>query len=133
MAASTNNERQIIATEQAPAAIGPYSQAVTIAGVIYTAGQIPVDPATKQIVPGGIREQTAQVMQNLGAILAAGGSSFGQILKTTCFLANLDDFAAFNEVYAQSFPVSPPARSTVQVARLPMGALVEVECIAAVG
>lgn len=125
-------EQQIIATDQAPAAIGPYSQAVKVNGLLFTAGQIPVDPETKQLIAGQIREQTEQVMKNLGAILAAAGTSFDRVIKTTCFLANLDDFADFNDVYAQSFGANPPARSTVQVARLPVGALVEVECVATV-
>lgn len=121
---------QIVATEQAPAAIGPYSQAVKVGEFVFTAGQIPLDPATKALVAGDIRAQTEQVMRNLAAILAAAGSSLAHVVKTTCFLANLDDFPAFNEVYARSFPADPPARSTVQVARLPMGSLVEVECVA---
>lgn len=122
----------IISTEAAPAAIGPYSQAVVAGGLVYTAGQIPLDPATMTLVAGGIAEQTERVMRNLEAVLAAAGSSFARVLKTTCFLADLSDFPAFNEVYARSFRSSPPARSTVQVARLPLGSLVEVECVALV-
>ena len=121
---------EAVATEHAPAAIGPYSQAVKANGFLFTAGQIPLDPATKQVVPGGITAQTEQVMRNLGAILTAAGSGFDRVTKTTCFLANMDDFPAFNEVYGRSFEGSPPARSTVQVARLPLGVLVEVECVA---
>jgi 2-iminobutanoate/2-iminopropanoate deaminase len=121
---------QVVATEQAPAAIGPYSQAIKANGFVFTAGQIPIDPATKAVVPGGIAEQAERVMRNLEAVLAAAGSSFERVVKTTCFLANLDVFPAFNEVYGRSFGATPPARSTVQVARLPMGVLVEVECVA---
>jgi 2-iminobutanoate/2-iminopropanoate deaminase len=120
----------VVATDQAPAAIGPYSQAVKANGLVYTAGQIPLDPATKALVAGDITTQAEQVMRNLQAVLAASGSSFERVLKTTCFLANLDDFPAFNEVYGRFFTANPPARSTVQVARLPMGSLVEVECVA---
>ena len=120
----------VISTADAPAAIGPYSQAVIANGLLFTAGQIPLDPATTTVVEGGITEQTERVMTNLGAILAAAGTSFDAVVKTTCFLANLDDFPAFNAVYATRFGANPPARSTVQVARLPLGVLVEVECIA---
>jgi 2-iminobutanoate/2-iminopropanoate deaminase len=120
----------VIATSAAPAAIGPYSQAIKADGVVYTAGQIPLDPETKSVVDGGIAAQAERVMRNLEAILAASGSSLDRVVKTTCFLANLDDFPAFNEVYERYFPVNPPARSTVQVARLPMGVLIEVECVA---
>ena len=121
---------EVIATEGAPAAIGPYSQAIAANGFLFTAGQVPLDPATKQVVDGGIAEQTAQVMRNLAAILAAAGTGFDRVVKTTCFLADMGDFPVFNEVYARSFGAAPPARSTVQVARLPMGVLVEVECVA---
>lgn len=119
-----------IATKNAPAAIGPYSQAITANGFLFTAGQIPLDPATGKLVEGDITAQTERVMENLAAVLAEAGSSFGQVVKTTCFLANLDDFAAFNAVYARYFSENPPARSTVQAARLPAGAQVEVECVA---
>jgi len=121
-----------IRTEKAPAAIGPYSQAVVANGFLFTAGQIALDPATGQMVDGGVEGQTERVMQNLQAVLEAAGTSFARVVKTTCFLANLDDFTAFNAVYARSFPAAPPARSTVQAARLPAGALVEVECVAQV-
>jgi 2-iminobutanoate/2-iminopropanoate deaminase len=120
----------VITTDQAPAAIGPYSQAIVANGLVFTAGQVPLDPGTKAVVPGGITEQTERVMANLEAILSAAGTSFDRVVKTTCFLANLDDFAAFNAVYATRFSSSPPARSTVQAAKLPLGVLVEVECIA---
>jgi 2-iminobutanoate/2-iminopropanoate deaminase len=120
----------VVATDQAPAAIGPYSQAIVANGLLFTAGQIPLDPATMALVPGDVTAQSEQVMRNLEAVLAAAGTSFARVVKTTCFLADLADFPAFNAVYGRAFPTSPPARSTVQVARLPMGALVEVECIA---
>ncbi len=122
--------KEIIATQAAPAAIGPYSQGVKTAGMLFTAGQIPLDPATGRLVEGDIAAQTERVMRNLEAVLGEAGADFGTVVKTTCFLANLDDFAAFNEVYGRFFPEQPPARSTVQVARLPAGALVEVECVA---
>jgi 2-iminobutanoate/2-iminopropanoate deaminase len=124
--------REVIATGDAPSAIGPYSQAVRAGGLLFTAGQIPLDPATMKLVEGDVTVQTERVMLNLQAVLAAAGTSFARVVKTTCFLANLDDFPAFNAVYARSFPDAPPARSTVQVARLPAGALVEVECVALV-
>jgi len=124
-----------ISTEAAPAAIGPYSQAVsTGAGaagaLIYTSGQLPIDPATGAFAPGGIAEHTAQVLRNLQAVLGAGGSSLGQVVKTTVFLKDMNDFAAMNAVYATFFTECPPARSTVEVARLPKDALVEIEAIA---
>jgi 2-iminobutanoate/2-iminopropanoate deaminase len=122
--------KQVVATDKAPAAIGPYSQAIKVNGFVFTAGQIPLDPATKTVVAGGITEQTERVMANLAAILEAADSSFDRVVKTTCYLANLDDFAAFNAVYGRFFPVAAPGRSTVQAARLPMGVLVEVDCIA---
>ena len=122
-----------VATERAPTAIGPYSQAVVAGGLVFTAGQIPLDPATMTLVEGNITIQTEQVMRNLEAVLIAAGSSFARVVKTTCFLADLADFPAFNEVYGRSFPASPPARSTVQVAKLPLGSRVEVECVALVG
>jgi 2-iminobutanoate/2-iminopropanoate deaminase len=120
----------VIATDKAPAAIGPYSQGIKANGFVFTAGQIPLDPETKTVVAGGITEQTERVMQNLAAILAAAGSSFERVVKTTCYLANLDDFAAFNAVYGRWFTNAPPGRSTIQAGRLPLGVLVEVDCIA---
>jgi 2-iminobutanoate/2-iminopropanoate deaminase len=125
--------KEVIATSGAPAAIGPYSQAIRVQNLLFTAGQIPLDPATGKLVEGDIRVQTTRVLQNLEAVLTAAGSSLGNVIKTTCFLANLDDFAAFNEIYAQFFTAQPPARSTVQAARLPAGAQVEVECVALCG
>lgn len=119
-----------IATQHAPAAIGPYSQAIKVNGLLFTAGQIPLDPATGKLVDGDIKAQTERVMENLAAVLQAGGASFAGVVKTTCFLADLGDFQAFNEVYGRYFTEQPPARSTVQAARLPAGARVEVECVA---
>ena len=116
-------------TEQAPAAIGPYSQAMKTGGLVYTSGQIPINPATGAIEAQDITAQTEQVMRNLGAVLQAAGSSFERAVKTLCFLKSMDDFAAFNEVYARYF-TGKPARSCVAVASLPKGALVEVEVIA---
>lgn len=121
-----------IATDKAPGAIGPYSQAVIYNGVLYTSGQICLDPETQQVVEGGgIVEQTHRVCQNLGAILQEAGTDFDHVLKTTCFLADINDFAAFNEVYGTYF-TSKPARSCVAVKTLPKGVLCEVELIAAV-
>lgn len=116
-------------TEQAPAAIGPYSQAVKTGNLVYTSGQIPINPATGAIEAQDIKGQTEQVMKNLEAVLKAAGSSFERTVKTLCFLKSMDDFAAFNEVYARYF-TGKPARSCVAVAALPKGALVEVEVIA---
>jgi 2-iminobutanoate/2-iminopropanoate deaminase len=124
--------KNIVSTEKAPAAIGPYSQAVKTDGFVFTSGVIPVDPATGKVVDGQITEQATQVMENLKSVLDAAGSSLAQVVKTTCFLANLDDFATFNGIYGSYFDTDPPARSTVQVARLPLGVLVEVECVALV-
>ena len=118
----------IIDTDKAPGAIGPYSQGYEVNGMIYTSGQIPVDPATGNI-PEGIAAQAAQSCKNVGAILEAAGSGFDRVIKTTCFLANMEDFAAFNEEYAKYF-VSRPARSCVAVKELPKGVLCEVEAIA---
>ncbi len=118
-----------IATEKAPAAIGPYSQAVVTGGLVYTSGQIALDPATGNVVEGGVREQTEQIMKNLDAVLTAAGSSFEKAVKTTCFLADIADFATFNEVYGKYF-TSKPARSCVAVRDLPKGVLAEVEVIA---
>ena len=118
-----------IATNNAPAAIGPYSQAVVCGGLVYTSGQIALDPATANLVGDNIVAQTEQVMKNLGAVLSAAGSSYDKAVKTTCFLANISDFAAFNEIYGKYF-TERPARSCVAVKDLPKGALVEVEVIA---
>jgi 2-iminobutanoate/2-iminopropanoate deaminase len=127
------DQRTIIKTEDAPAAIGPYSQAVAIkAGMLYASGQIPLDPSTGAMVEGGIKEQTTRVLKNVSAILAAAGSALDQVVKTTVFLQDMNDFAAMNEVYSSFFRSDPPARSTVQVARLPKDAKVEIEIIAIV-
>jgi 2-iminobutanoate/2-iminopropanoate deaminase len=120
----------IIHTDAAPKAIGPYSQAIRAGGLIFTAGQIALDPATAQIVEGGIEVQTRQVLTNLSHVLQAAGSSLSRVVKTTVFLQDLGEFAAMNAVYAEFFPAQPPARSTVQVAALPRGSRVEIECIA---
>lgn len=119
-----------ITTAHAPAAIGPYSQAIKTGNLIFTAGQIPLDPATGQIVSGGIQEQTQRVLENLGAVLAAAGSSFESVIKTNVFLKSMSDFAAMNEIYGRYFTGAAPARSTVAVADLPRGSLVEIECVA---
>ncbi|MBQ8689184.1 MAG: RidA family protein [Clostridia bacterium] len=120
---------KIISTNKAPAAIGPYSQAIVSGGFVYTSGQIPINPATGCIEAEGITAQTEQVMKNLAEVLSAAGTSFEKAIKTTCFLSNIADFAAFNEVYARYF-IGKPARSCVAVKDLPKGALVEVEVIA---
>ena len=120
----------VISTEKAPKAIGPYSQAISLGDFIFTSGQIPLDPATQQLVQGDIRAQTERVMENLGAVLAAAGVGFDKVVKATIFVADLNDFAAVNEIYGKRFPENPPARSTVQVAALPKGARVEIELIA---
>ncbi|MDD7267420.1 MAG: RidA family protein [Lachnospiraceae bacterium] len=122
---------KVIFTEKAPAAIGPYSQAVLTGSMLYTSGQIPIDPATGEVVAGAIVEQTEQVCQNMAAVLEAAGTSFANVVKTTCFLADMADFAAFNEVYAKYF-VSKPARSCVAVKTLPKNVLCEVEVVATV-
>ena len=126
-------ERRIVKTEGAPQAIGPYSQAVVAGGFVYASGQIPIDPATGQFVEGGVREQTAQVLRNLSQVLEAAGSDLARVVKTTVFLADMNDFAAMNEVYATFFAEGPPARSTVQAARLPRDARVEIDVVALAG
>ena len=122
---------ETIATKKAPGAIGPYSQAKKCGNMVFTSGQIPLDPASGQMVGTAIGEQTAQVMKNLCAVLEAAGTDFDHVVKTTCFLSDIADFAAFNEVYG-AYITSAPARSCVAVKDLPKGALVEVECIAAI-
>ena len=124
--------RSIVATADAPQAIGPYSQAITLDNLVFCSGQIPLTPAGT-VVEGDITAQTRQVLGNLQAVLAAAGSSLGQVLKTTVFLADMGEFAAMNAVYAEFFPADPPARSTVQVARLPRDVRVEIEAIATRG
>ena len=120
---------KIISTDKAPAAIGPYSQAIVVGNIVYTSGQIPIVPESGSIETTSVADQTEQVMKNLAAVLEAAGSSFEKAIKTTCFLADISYFAAFNEVYAKYF-ISKPARSCVAVKDLPKGALVEVEVIA---
>ena len=120
---------KVVFTDKAPAAIGPYSQAMVVGNLVYTSGQIPIVPNSGVIEADGVSEQTEQVMKNLAAVLGAAGSSFEKVIKTTCFLADISDFAAFNEVYAKYF-TNNPARSCVAVKDLPKGALVEVEVIA---
>src|SRR5208282_4844129 len=122
--------RDVIATDRAPQAIGPYSQAIRAAGLIFTSGQIAIDPATSQIVGGDVSAQTERVLQNLAAILTASGSGMEKVLRCTVFLKNMGDFAAMNEVYGRHFKQAPPARSTVEVARLPKDVLVEIDVIA---
>ena len=119
-------------TDSAPKAIGPYSQAIRANGLIFASGQIPLDPATMQIVEGGIREQTERVLNNLAAVLEAAGSSLDRVVKTTVFLADLTDFAEMNETYGRFFGEAPPARSTVEVSRLPRDVRVEIDVIALV-
>ncbi len=123
-------DRRVISTPQAPAALGPYSQAIRSGDLIFCAGQTPLDPASGKLVEGGIQEQTRRALQNLSAVLEAAGSSLNRVVKTTVFLVNLDDFKMMNETYGKFFTANPPARSTVQVSRLPAGAMVEIEAIA---
>ena len=122
--------KKIITTDRAPGAIGPYSQAVRAGNLIFASGQIPIDPVTGDFVAGGIAEQTEQVLRNLTAVFEAAGAGMNQVVKTTVFLLSMDDFAAMNEVYGRFFGEEPPARATVQAARLPRDARVEIEAIA---
>ena len=124
--------RERIQTDNAPAAIGPYSQAIKAGGFVFVSGQIPIDPQTGQFVPGGIGEQTERVLKNLQAVLEAAGSSLDQVVKTTVFLADMKEFSAMNEVYARFFSEPPPARATVAAAGLPRDARVEIEVVALV-
>jgi len=129
-------KRSIVRTPQAPAAIGPYSQAVVVPvgdqRMVFCSGQIALDPATGTVIEGDVAAQARQVLDNLGAVLAAAGASFGQVVKTTMFLANMADFAAVNAIYGERFPHDPPARSTVAAAGLPRNVLVEIEAVAVV-
>jgi 2-iminobutanoate/2-iminopropanoate deaminase len=130
-----SESRTILATNEAPRAIGPYSQGVRAGGLLFTSGQIALDPETQQVVAGGIAEQTERVFANLKAILEAGGSSFAQVVKATVFLKNFDDFAAMNAIYAEHLAAGgsePPARTTVEVSRLPKDVLIEIELVALV-
>ncbi len=124
--------REIISTENAPGAIGPYSQAIKTGGMVYCSGQIPIDPVTGEFVSNEIDEQTEQVLKNLEAVLRAADTSLANVVKTTVFLADMSDFAAMNEVYGRFFNENKPARATVQAARLPRDAKVEIDCIATV-
>lgn len=122
--------REIVSTDRAPQAIGPYSQAVRACGFVFASGQIPTDPATGAFVAGGVAEQTEQVLKNISAVLEAAGTGLDRVVKTTVFLADINDFAAMNEVYGRFFNGQPPARSTVAAARLPRDARVEIDAIA---
>ncbi len=122
--------KKIISTDKAPAAIGPYSQAIQSGNFLYTSGQIALDPSSSEVVTGGIQAQAKQVLENLKAVLAAGGASLDKVVKTTCFLNDMKDFVPFNEVYQTYFSENPPARSCVAVERLPKDVLVEIEAIA---
>ena len=122
--------KKIINTTEAPKAVGPYSQAVEANGMLFISGQIPIDPAIGKIVEGGIKEQTEQVMKNIGVILKAAGYSYADVVKSTCLLDDMDNFASMNEVYARYYAENPPARAAYGVVRLPLGALVEIETIA---
>jgi 2-iminobutanoate/2-iminopropanoate deaminase len=122
--------KEIITTQNAPGAIGPYSQAIKAGGMVFCSGQIPTDPATGQFVSDSVGEQTEQVLKNLSEVLAAAGASLNDVVKTTVFLADMNDFAEMNEVYGRFFSENKPARATVEAARLPRDARVEIECIA---
>ncbi len=122
--------RTVIATDRGPKAIGPYSQAIKANGLVFLSGQIPLDPATQQLISGEVAAQTERVLQNISAILEAAGTSLSRVVKTTVFLKSMNDFAAMNEVYGRHFSAEPPARSTVEVARLPKDVLVEIDVIA---
>ena len=125
-------KRKIVQTDKAPGAVGPYSQGTRTEELLFTAGQIPLDPATGKVVEGGIKEQTRQVLQNLRAVLEAGGAGLDTVMKCTVFLQDMGEFALMNEVYGEFFVDSPPARSAVEVAALPLGARVEIEAIAVI-
>ncbi len=122
--------RAVVKTEAAPAAVGPYSQAIRAGNLVFTAGQLGLDPKTGKLVEGGVEAQTRQALTNLAAVLEAAGTSLAQVVKTTVFLQDIQDFKAMNGVYAQFFTADPPARSAVQVAALPLGGLVEIEAVA---
>ncbi|KAF0203225.1 MAG: TdcF [Bacteroidetes bacterium] len=122
--------KKVVHTEHAPKAVGPYSQAIESNGTLYISGQIPIDPETGKVVEGGIKEQTNQVMKNIGAILNAAGYTYEDVVKSTCLLSDMDNFVPMNEVYAQYYAENPPARAAYGVVRLPLGVLVEIETIA---
>src|SRR5579885_3766214 len=125
--------KQIVSTKQAPRAIGPYSQAVISNGFVFLSGQIPLDPATNQLIDGDVAAQTERVLENLKALLAAAGSSLERVVKTTVYLKDMGEFTKMNEVYGRYFPANPPARATVEAARLPRDVRVEIDCIATAG
>ncbi len=127
----TSGMKRIISTTAAPGAIGPYSQAVEVNGTLYISGQVPIDPATGKMVEGGITEQTTQALKNIKAILTAAGYSLNDVVKSTCLLSDMSDFKAMNEVYAQFYTSDQPARATFAVKGLPLGALIEIETVAA--
>ena len=122
--------KKVVHTDHAPKAVGPYSQAIETNGTLYISGQVPIDPATGKFVEGGIKEQTEQVMKNIGAILKAAGYEYGDVVKSTCLLSDMDNFVPMNEVYAKYYTENPPARAAFGVVKLPLGALVEIETIA---
>jgi len=122
--------KQVITTDKAPAAVGAYSQAIVANGFVYTAGQVPLVPGTKNLAEGGIKEQTRQSLENVKGVLEAAGTSMENIVKTTVFLADINDFADFNAVYGEYFPDNPPARSAIQAGALPLGAMIEIEAVA---
>lgn len=124
--------KEIVSTDKAPGAIGPYSQAVKAGGMVFCSGQIPIDPATGEFVSDDVSEQTEQVLKNLGEVLAAAGVGFDSVVKTTIFLASMEDFALVNQIYGKYFSDNKPARATVQAARLPRDAKVEIDCIAVI-
>lgn len=126
------SNRTVIHSDDAPKAIGPYSQAIVTSGLVFCAGQTPIDPATGNLVEGGIEAQTHQALKNIGAVLQAAGSDYSKVVKTTVFLKDMNDFTTMNGIYAFYFKNEPPARSTVEVARLPKNCLFEIECIALV-
>jgi 2-iminobutanoate/2-iminopropanoate deaminase len=126
-------ERQVVNTEQAPKAIGPYSQGIRVGDFVFCAGQAGLDPMTGRLIEGGVQAETRRVLQNLSAVLEQAGTSLKNAVKTTVFLTDMDEFKAMNAIYAEFFPSTPPARSTVQVSRLPAGARVEIEVIAVIG
>ncbi len=123
-------EKKVISTSNAPAAIGPYSQAIEVNGTLYVSGQIPIDPATGNIVSGGIKEQTEQVMKNIEAILTEAGYSFSNVVKSTCLLSDMENFKDMNEIYGRYYNVNPPARAAFAVKELPLGVMVEIETVA---
>jgi len=125
-------DKKVVFTQQAPEAVGPYSQAIKLNGLVFCSGQVPLDPGTGELVEGSVADQTSRAMENLGAVLGEAGSSFDDVVKVTAYLTDMADFVEFNAVYARFFTDDPPARATVGVAALPKGARVEVECVALV-